>query len=199
LDLQGATVHPYDLIFSGLSFDIVGALVLAKGFMLKAPHSAYYESLMIYGGNKHLLKSALEQRAEAQVGAGLLVLGFFLQMWGNLHGGISANEPGWIDSTPRLLIVVAVSCVFGGLLLYCNVRAARARFYRMFFHNYAKDTKLTIEPGDPTKMERMGELLGIARKRGETDEQFLGRIQDRYTVLGQRYGSQTRNLFVGDE
>ena len=52
-------MHPYDIIFAGLALDIVGAVILAKGFILKIPQSAYYEALMIFGSNSHLLKSSI--------------------------------------------------------------------------------------------------------------------------------------------
>lgn len=88
-------MHPYDIIFVGLSLDVVCAVVLAKSFMLKDAQDAYYEVLPTFGGNRALVKSAIVQRGEAWVGAGLLLSGFLLQIWGNLHGGIAASQAGW--------------------------------------------------------------------------------------------------------
>jgi hypothetical protein len=82
-------IHPYDLIFTGLVFDIAGALMLAKGFMFKNARVAFYESLVLFGGNSHSLKSAIFQRAEACVGGLFLALGFILQIWGNLEHSMS--------------------------------------------------------------------------------------------------------------
>lgn len=55
----------------GLALDLVGTVVVAKGFMFKNPPAAHYESLMIVGSNPFLLKSSNLQRGEACVGAAL--------------------------------------------------------------------------------------------------------------------------------
>jgi hypothetical protein len=66
--------------------DIVGAVILAKGFMFNEARSAFYESQTVSGANSHILKSALLQRAEAWVGALFLILGF-----GCRYGAISTT------------------------------------------------------------------------------------------------------------
>jgi len=191
-------MHPYDFIFAGLALDIVGAVVLAKGFMLKNPQVAYYEGLMIVGVNSHLLQTSLLQRAEAQVGAGLLVLGFALQVWGNLHGGIEATGPGWVDSITRMLIVVLGAVVVAAVWLYVALSRARAKFYRIFFRNFSAEAILIPQAQDTTWYHRMSLLLNIKRRRGESDVQFLPRLEARRVELGTRYGGQADNFLVID-
>lgn len=77
-------MHPYDYIFIGLSLDVVGAVVLAKSFMLKDPQDAYYEGLPVLGGNRSLVKGALIQRGEAWSGPPCFWLDFYCRC-----GGIS--------------------------------------------------------------------------------------------------------------
>ena len=189
-------MHPYDLIFSGLAFDVVGAVVLAKGFMLKDPQDAYYEGLPVFGGNNLLLKSALLQRGEARVGGGLLIVGFLLQMWGNLHGGIAATQPGWINSTGRMVLAVAASVVLGVLLVKATAHRAKAQFYRIFFRNYSGQTKLHPTEGDATWFDRTGRFLDVKRRRGESNEQLLSRLEQRRIELGRRYGGQAPDFVV---
>jgi hypothetical protein len=43
----------------GLALDISGAVVLAKGFILKSLWQAFYESRTMSGGNVFIVKSAL--------------------------------------------------------------------------------------------------------------------------------------------
>lgn len=114
-------IHPYDLIFSGMALDIVGAVILAKGFMFKNPEDAYRESQTMIGGNDPFLKSTLLQREEAGVGAFFLIAGLFLQICGNLHGGIAASEPGWINSPLRMIGVIFAVFIVG----VCFLRLAK--------------------------------------------------------------------------
>ncbi len=189
-------MHPFDVIFVGLALDVAGALVLAKSFMLKDPQDAYYEGLPVFGGNNGLLKSALLQRGEARVGGSLLVVGFVLQMWGNLHGGIAASEPGWINSTGRMILVG----ILVGIATVCFVAFAghqsRRAFYHVFFRNYAGQTKLHPADGDATWFDRTGRLYDLKRRTEEPNEAFLGRLEQRRVELGKRYGGQAKDFIV---
>jgi len=95
-------MHSIDIVFAGLALDVAGAVVLAKGFMLKRWEDARVESLTISGSNSHYIRSALLQRSEAVVGGCLLAFGYGLQMWGNLHGGVQTSTLGWVNSLGRL-------------------------------------------------------------------------------------------------
>lgn len=182
-------MHPYDLIFVGLALDLVGAVVLAKGFMFKDPRAAHYKSLTIVGGNPFVLRSSIQQRGEAYVGASLLVLGFLLQIWGNLHGGIAASQPGWINSGERMLTVLA-GAIGVAIIAVCIVTSrARTQFYAIFFHGMSAETKLASTAGDPTWYDRMSTLLDLKRRREETNAQLLGRIQERWNELVKQYGA----------
>lgn len=189
-------MHPFDLIFIGLALDVAGALALAKSFMLKDPQDAYYEGLPVLGGNNSLLKSALSQRGEARVGGSLLVVGFLLQMWGNLHGGIAATEPGWINSTSRMITVAILAGIAAAGLLWLAGRQARIAFYRIFFRNYAGQTKLHPIQDDATWFDRTGRLYDMKRKTSESDEAFLARLEQRRIELGKRYGGQAKDFIV---
>ncbi len=169
--------------------DIAGAVLLAKGFMFKKPRLAYFEALMIAGSNPHLFKSALLQRVEAQIGGAFLVAGFCLQIWGNLHGGIAASEAGWIDSIAKVVLVLAVTGVAAAIALYVASGYAREEFYRLFFRKYNPDQQLAPHANDATWYERLTMILDLKRRRGESDDQLLARIQQRYQALGERYGS----------
>jgi hypothetical protein len=189
-------MHSYDFIFVGLALDIAGALLLAKSFMLKDPQDAYYEGLPVYGGNHSLLKSALLQRGEARVGGGLLVVGFVLQIWGNLHGGIAATEPGWISSTSRMILVAILVALVAAMLLLLAGHRARISFYRVFFRNYAGQTRLHPAAGDATWFDRTARLYDTKRKAGESDEALLARLERRRIDLGTRYGGQAGAFIV---
>lgn len=180
-------MHPYDIIFVGLITNVIGAVILAKGFMFKQPRDAHFETMMVPSFNPHFLKSALLQRVEAQIGAAFLVLGFMLQIWGNLHGGIAASRPGYIDSTSSVLLVVLLAAIAAAAVLSGVSACARAKFYRVFFRNYTPAWALTPQPNDHTYYDRISALLDLRRRRGELDNQFLERLQQRDAVLGQRY------------
>lgn len=180
-------MHPYDFIFSGLALDVVGAVVLAKGFIFKNPRAAHYESLTIVGSNPFILRSALLQRAEACIGASLLMLGFLLQIWGNLHGGIEASEPGWINSFWRMLLVVIGAIAVGVVAVYLGAWNARRQFYGVFFRGVSHEAKLQPTPKDEAWYDRMSLLLDLKRQRNEADATLLTRIQMRWSTLAKEF------------
>jgi hypothetical protein len=190
-------MHPFDLIFIGLACDVVGAVVLAKSFMLKDPQDAYYEGLPVFGGNKSLLKSALLQRSEARVGGAFLVAGFVLQMWGNLHGGIAATQPGWINSTWRMVLVTVMSACVALVALWIARRQSSAAFHQILFRDYSGQTKLHPTEGDATWFDRTGRLYDTKRRAGESDQAFLARLEQRRIALGKRYGGRAKD-FIAD-
>lgn len=183
-------MHPYDFIFVGLALDLVGAVVLAKGFMFKNPQAAHYESLSIVGSNPFLLKSSILQRGEACVGAALLVVGFLLQIWGNLHGGIAASEPGWVNSLGRMLVVLIGAVAVAIVLVSLVTSNARAKFRRIFFRNVSVEVRLKPTPSDLTWHDRMSLLLDLKRHRGETDAELFTRIETRWSELVKQYGGR---------
>jgi len=187
------SIHPYDFIFTGLACDIAGAVILAKGFMFKEARAAFYESRTVGGGNSHLLKSALLQRAEAQVGGLFLILGFVLQIWGNFHGGIAAIEYGWLNSITRMFAMLLCIAGLSFLCLHVALRWARATFYQIFFLNY-KGEDMTIPEGDPTLFDRMAQLIDLKRRRKESNIDLLGRVNARRKVIGSKYAGKGQGL-----
>lgn len=183
-------MHPYDFIFVGLALDLVGAVVLAKGIMFKNPQAAHYESLSIVGSNPFVLRSAILQRGEACVGAALLVVGFFLQMWGNLHGGIAATEPGWVNSLGRMLLIWMGAVAVATISVCLVASNAKAKFHRIFFRKVSADVKLNPTPSDSTWYDRMSLLLELKRNSGETDAELLTRVQTRWSELVKQYGGR---------
>jgi hypothetical protein len=71
---------PSALTAAGLIFDIAGALILALGLVLKTPQATLDEATPKWNFNAALDASLAAQSADAQVGAGALVLGFTLQI-----------------------------------------------------------------------------------------------------------------------
>ena len=116
-------MNSVDLVLVGLSSDIVGAVVLAKGFMLKRPSEAWRESRTFSGGNGQMLKSALLQKAEAWVGMLFLVGGFLLQL-GGTWGRTEVNQ-NWINTWPRLLLLFTLMGLAGWIATLLARRQAK--------------------------------------------------------------------------
>jgi hypothetical protein len=81
----------------GLALDIAGAILLAKGFMLKRIDAIVRESGSYYGYNAHLRNSLVEQTVEARFGIVFLVSGFFCQA-----------APYMVRSSPTKLAALSV-------------------------------------------------------------------------------------------
>ena len=186
-------IYPYDLIFSGLVLDIVGTVILAKGFMFKNTATAFNESLTMWNSNPHLLKSTLLQRAEAQVGAAFLIFGFLLQICGNLYGGVAATELGWINSVLRMFPVVLVA----GTVAACCTRLLKSRARITFFNIFFRSDKgpLQFPNDDPIEIERTAALLDLFRRCGEPDSSFRARIEAAWVSLGANHGGKVENQF----
>lgn len=125
-------IGPYDFIILGLTVDLCGGLILAKGFVFKSIPSVIREAQTRLGGNSAMVRSALLQRSEAVLGGLLLAIGFGLQAWGNFHGGPAANELSWINSRARLaavaVAVIGVSVAAWAVGRWLAVRSFRHHF-----------------------------------------------------------------------
>jgi hypothetical protein len=154
--MSQAIVGAYDFIILGLTLDLFGGLILAKGFIFKSIPSAVREAQTRFGGNSTMVRSLLLQRSEAILGGFLLASGFALQAWGNFHGGPAANELGWINSRFRLLAMLFTVAVFSAALW----SVFRWWALRSFRHHFR---------GPNPWMTKHGERPSTAVKRG-TDE-----------------------------
>ena len=182
-------MHPYDVIFTGLAFDIAAALVLVRGLVFKDLQTAYHEGLAPSGGNSLIIKNALVQRAEAIVGTLALFFGFVLQMWGNLHGGATASELGWVNSMQRFLIVMAGAGAITWAAALAAAHFARVQFFKFWMRNYEPGSELApTNRDDPTWLDRTARLVDLKRKAREPDAAFLKRIEEKRLKLGARYG-----------
>jgi hypothetical protein len=190
-------MHAYDIIFTGIALDLVGAVVLAKGFMVKNPQRAYFEALTVVGANLHLLRSALIQRIEAQIGAAFLTGGFLLQIWGALSGGISANEPGVISTFPRALGLVCAAAGLAWLCLRLGGRHANSAFYPVLFSDSTFTAPLPSNQSKGWNI-RMAEILGVRPQPGEPGVELYGRIERRRAELAAQYSGKLGADFVID-
>jgi hypothetical protein len=153
--------------------------------MFKEARAAYTESRSFFDGNSFILKSALIQRAEAQLGAIFLILGFALQMWGNLHGGITAVEAGWINSIQRLAGIILVTSVIASICLKIIQWRAKIKFYRIIFTNKI-DESMTLDC-ESAKLNRSALLFDLKRKTNESDLSLRARLEIHQKKLGTKY------------
>jgi hypothetical protein len=107
--------------------DIVGAVILASGFIFRKPSKAVAESTPTYGYNLALDASLAAQTADAQVGALLLVLGFAVQMVSALgwHRNSAWLAVGLAIGSAVALDALALLLLFG----YWRPRQLRAMLY----------------------------------------------------------------------
>ena len=97
--------------------DALGAVVVARSFVLKRPVDVFRE-LRSFGrwdfhitiGARDLLLSWLIQSNEARTGAALLAFGFLLQAFAQVLPLVAVSSGGYI-------LVLMVICVFGGFFV----------------------------------------------------------------------------------
>ena len=133
-----------------------------------------------------MLKSALLQRAEAWVGATFLGIGFGLQMWGNLHGGVAATDLGRVNSLGGVVVLLIAVGVLARLYLALAHSSARTRFYRILFRDYTGEP-LTDAQHDSGWPDRYARLLDVPRHRHRSDDSLVAPVQARYVKLGAKY------------
>lgn len=170
--------NPYDVMLLGLSFDIAGGWVLASGFMTKHIESVFRESRSTYGYNDALIKSALQQRADAWTGAVLLTFGFLMQMYAYFHGGLTAKTFGWIDGAARLAAAVVVVVVPISSALFFALRWNAKRTFARYDDQITNPSAPAIAPiaGDPEHLDVIARAMGASRLAGETDDDMAARL-----------------------
>lgn len=186
--LHSGPMNPYDLINLGLAMDLAGAFALAKGFMLKRPADIQREAAAHLNQNSFLVRSGLVQTGEAYVGCAYLVTGFLLQMWANLHGAPAENNLGWVDSPPRILLVILLVGLTEGVFLKVAHNWSREKFWRLFFGTYDPASPPgPFKPTDGYDWDGLALLYDTKRRHGENDEDLRRRLDGLRKVLGTRY------------
>jgi hypothetical protein len=102
------------LAIAGMVLDVLGAVILARSFVMKRPREVFRElksfgvfDFHITPGARDLLLSWLVQSIEARTGAGILALGFFLQGLAQLLPPVSISHAGWLLGAAVVIAVVA--------------------------------------------------------------------------------------------
>ena len=74
-----------NLTIIGLSYDVVGVILLAFGIFWKSAEDITEEAGTFWGSNPYMLRAIAKSQIDTVAGLILLVLGFFLQMLGALR------------------------------------------------------------------------------------------------------------------
>jgi hypothetical protein len=115
--------------------------------MRKRIVEAWRESQARSGSNAYVLKSAIVQKAEAWLGVGLLLVGFTMQIAGNLHGAVSANELGWTRSWWHFTAILGLTSLIGVVTEPASLRPALDRAKRANAEGRPYLLDLNIERG----------------------------------------------------
>lgn len=182
--------HSYDWILTGLSLDLMGGLVLAKGFILKGLFDAYREAQPRMGVNSFAVRSAIFQKTEAVIGGGLLALGFALQMFGNFHGAPASNSLGSINSAERLALLVVMSAGLAAVSVKVGHAWARRRFFIYFLRHWSATSAPLTHTEE--ELDALGSLYELTRLPSEDDDGYRRRLEARRTQLGTKYAGRER-------
>jgi putative hemolysin len=115
----------------GMIFDILGAVILARTFVVKRPHEVFCEiksfgcwDFPITVGARNLLVSWLIQSSEAKVGAIILALGFVLQAVSQVMPQV---ETSWAPAILLFSAAIAICLFFWLQLLFVRRAACEAQ------------------------------------------------------------------------
>ncbi len=95
-------------ILFGLSYDIVGVLVLGYALVIPSDKQLVMLAGTYWGNNPHLLDALVKQRTDAWFGVTLLVCGFIMQAFG--AGGSAFPTASWII-LPLILVGLCAALV----------------------------------------------------------------------------------------
>lgn len=171
--------HPSDVAVVGLGLDIAGAVLLARGFMMKHLQDIQDEVQTVAGGNQFLLKSGLFQRAEARAGGSLLFVGFLLQMLGSLNL-FSTSAPRFVVGVHGLLVLLPLSGTVYVTAQQLASRIARGQFYEWKLRGYdgARLFKPPATPQEEEQLRRLARLYDIRTHPGEPMAILAERLND---------------------
>jgi signal transduction histidine kinase len=174
-----------DVALVGLSVDISGAILLARGFMMKGVLDIYDETGTRLGRNLAMVKSAMLQRVEAWAGAGLLFVGFALQILAALEVRSGSRLiVGWWGLA-ELLALAAV--LFVACFRTCTW-LGRRQFYEWALRNWdGKGFTLPKDSHEEQELDHYGRLYDVQRRNGEDVSAFLARLNAAIAELGKRH------------
>ena len=171
------------LFVSGLTLDIVGALFLAQGLMSKRLDRLTYEGTSGFGSppNLRYISSALEQKAEAQIGFCLLALGFVVQ---SLDYFLFDPPSSWI--LPRSVVLIAA--IAFGLTTYSIGRRVGRMLLRRSSVRMAAWVLTEKLSDDPSWTVQVADHLlpWFARGSTEDDAAFAVRVRRLITTAHRR-------------
>lgn len=121
----------------GMIFDVLGAVILARTFVVKRPHEVFREvksfgcwDFPITVGARNLLLSWLVQAREARTGAVMLAFGFALQA---LSQVLPKEEASWLSAILLLSLVISIWLFFWLQSFFVRQAAREAQeFYIKF-------------------------------------------------------------------
>ena len=169
------------LFVLGLFIDIVGAFVLAQGFIVKRLHTLTWEGTSGYGSppNIRYIASSLAQKADAQVGFGILACGFLLQTVDYLT--LSVAEP--LDTSISRICVLLASVAIAGTLYLASVGVRRAltrRYSRNMIPHVLRGTGEATPNADWVRHVVDHLAPQDRQQEEETDSAFISRILGAY-------------------
>ncbi len=172
------------LFVLGLFVDIVGAFVLAQGFIVKRLDSLTWEGTSGFGSppNIRYISSMIAQKADAQVGFGVLAIGFMLQTLDYLlvSPAMSFSLAPWIVLTLSLLVS---SLVFATTVILRRLLATRYRgkLLPLIVRSAGETTP------NPNWVRFVIDHLAPEGKQGsgESDAAFVRRVLETYPLAPQ--------------
>ena len=159
----------------GIILDIAGAVFLALGFMVRQEERMEREASTHVGLNPFLLRSLVEQKADAQVGLLFLVSGFAVQLAAAL--GV---DPAWASGALVLPVAIVLSSLGAVAVRYRRRALARPPMVRLVARNLLE----LRGRGDPpatnedfvVAVERLGEYPAVPRRENESLSSFGRRV-----------------------
>lgn len=164
------------LIVTGLVFDILGAILLAKSFMEKNTYKIIRETG--FGAwkyrNPHLLFSIIQQKVEAWSGASYLSIGFIFQILGTIQTITVLNSV--------LMFAIIIAGIIGMIILWVwgFKYISKKYFKKLAIYHYFRSSPNELDPLDRhvNIFDSLGEVLDCHRKPDEKDEDYTKRLKD---------------------
>lgn len=164
------------LMVVGLSFEIFGAVFLARGYMTKKIVDIFHETATYYGYNRYLQASLVQQREEARLGGICLVVGFICQT----VASVEANSLSWgwiLIPAPVIAILWLVSDrVVRRIVIRDSGRFIRTKVLKEM-------DRYTPQQAGP-HLATWGRLTDIPRLEEEPDLDYYGRLREVITAHG---------------